>query len=170
MIEEQARVLAVQADTATVAVERRSACGNCSASGGCGTAVLATWLPNRRLIVRVADAIGVTPGDLVVIGLDEQQFQRIALRLYATPLLGLMIGALLGQTVGPFLGLSPELGSILLGLSGMLAALHWVRRRNSDTGAREGGGVQLLRVVTHAPFERHSLTVAAPAPLQRDTR
>lgn len=146
MIEESARVLSVDAGIATVSVQRRSACGSCSAKVGCGTALLASWLPQRRLTFQVENHVGARLGDMVVIGLDEQRLQRYAMVLYATPLAGLLVGAVTGQWLAGVIGTGPELTSVVFGLSGVLTALVWVRRGSTGLDSGKTGGVQLIRV------------------------
>lgn len=146
MIEESAHVREVDAGIATVSIQQRSACGSCAASGGCGTALLASWLPQRRLTFQLDNRIGAQKGDIVVVGLDERRLQYYALRLYATPLVGLIAGAVAGSWLADRVGIDPELMSVGLGLSGVLAALAWVRRRSQGLGRHDNTGVRLIRV------------------------
>lgn len=150
MIEESARVLRVNAGIATVSVQRRSACGTCSVHSGCGTALLASWLPRRRLTFGVDNRVGARLGDTVVIGLDEQHLQRYAMLLYATPLVGLLVGALMGQWLAGAIGTGPELMSVVFGLSGVIMALVRVWRRGPGLDSHDRGAVQLIRVADPA--------------------
>lgn len=83
---------------------------------------------------------------MVVIGLDEQRLQRYAMVLYATPLAGLLVGAVTGQWLAGVIGTGPELTSVVFGLSGVLTALVWVRRGSTGLDSGKTGGVQLIRV------------------------
>ncbi len=159
MIEEQARVIAVRTGTATLAIERQSACGSCNASGGCGTALLADWFPKRRMTLQVDDSIGVSAGDLVVVGLDDGLLQKAAFKLYALPLVGLLGGAVIGQLIGGRLGLPPELASILLGLLGVTMALFYLGKSSSGAGTTQNSDVRLLRVVTYGFAEQGTVSV-----------
>lgn len=145
MIEEEASVVRVSAGLAEIVTERRDACGSCSAKHGCGTSLLATWLPRRRLSFRITNEIGAQVGDRVVVGLDESALQRGSLLLYAAPLGGLLSGAIIGEGLFPRIGWSSELGAVLLGLLGLTVALGLVRRVTAGqvVGGREG--IRLLR-------------------------
>ena len=147
MIEEQARVAAVRQDLAEIVVEKQSACGSCAAKSGCGTSLLSAWLPKRQMVIRLKNEIGARPGDRVVVGLDEAQLQRGSLLLYALPLAGLILGALAGEALFPFFGLSAELGAVLTGLCGIIAALAFVRHSSMSRLGDGDGGIRLLRVV-----------------------
>ncbi len=150
MIEEQAKVVAVDADCAEILIHKQPACGSCSASRGCGTSLLASWLPRRRLTFRVKNRVNARPGDTVVLGLDETALQKGSLMLYALPLVGLITGAITGEHGFDLLGLSQELGAAVLGLLGLIAALVFVHRKGSAIVQQGDGGVRLLRVV-HSP-------------------
>jgi len=148
VIEEQARVASVQHDLAEIVVERQSACGGCAARSGCGTSLLSTWLPKRQLVFHLNNAIGARPGDRVVLGLDEAQLQRSSLLLYALPLVGLLFGAIGGEMAFSSLGFSAELGAVVTGLFGVVAALTYVRHLSSARFMAGDGGIRLLRVVS----------------------
>lgn len=151
MIEEQARVVSLQGDFAEVTVRQPSACGSCSAKGGCGTSLLAAWFPRRHLSFRMRNDIGARPGDTVTVGLDERYLQRGSLLLYALPLAGLLFAAILGERLFLSAGLSPELGAVLSGLLGLGGALITVRRLTTRSTAGAASGVRLLRVTGRQP-------------------
>ena len=145
MIEEQATVIAVSDELAEVATTRHSACGSCAASSGCGTS-----FPQRRLTFRLHNRIDARVGDTVIVGLNEGALQRSSLLLYGLPLVGLLAGAIAGEQVAAALAGPSELGGVLGGLSGLIAAL-WGVRRESERRVRSGKqSVKLLRVVTNA--------------------
>jgi sigma-E factor negative regulatory protein RseC len=143
VIEASARVVAVDGDRARVAVERQTACGSCAAKGGCGTRLISDWLPQRQLSFELDNQIGARPGDRVIVGLDESRMQRYALQLYAIPLAGLLLGAVGGHQFFAYQGWPAEPGSMLLGLLGVAAALHWVWRRGRRMKTRDSG-IRLL--------------------------
>jgi sigma-E factor negative regulatory protein RseC len=83
---------------------------------------------NQQLILPRGE-LSVEPraGDYVVVGIDEAYLQKSSLLLYAVPLLGLLAGAIAGQTL-----LGTELGGIAGGLSGLgggLFAIRWGAQR-----------------------------------------
>ncbi len=147
MIEEQAMVRALKGGHAEIEIQRQSACGSCAAKGGCGTSLLAEWFPKRQWLFVLPNRVDAKPGDTVVVGLDEHYLQRGSLLLYALPLAGLLFGAVIGEQLFIRLGYSAELGSILLGLSGVIAALLAVRQISFHLNQGREAGVQLLRVV-----------------------
>lgn len=131
MIEEHAQVIAVENNDVWVETQRRSACGQCAANKGCGTATLAKVLGNKRSQVRTLNpnATSVAVGDDVVIGINEQALVRGSLAIYMVPLLSLFVFGLLGQVLSvQLLMTNHDILPIVLGLAGLLAGFVWVRR------------------------------------------
>lgn len=133
MIEESAVVVEAGDGYAWVETRRRSACGACSASEGCGTAALAKIWGGRRARVRAISTLPLQSGDMVIVGLAEGALLRGSLLVYLLPLALLLAGALLGQAAFAGAGEEPVVlaGAVGLGL-GFLAAHVISRRLRSD--------------------------------------
>ena len=85
-------------------IQRRSACGGCRASDGCGTAALAKIWAGKRLRVRALADLPLRPGDEVIVGMADGALLRGASLAYLLPLALLFAGAILGQTAFAFAG------------------------------------------------------------------
>lgn len=133
MIEEQAVVVEIGEGYAWVETQRRSACGACTASEGCGTATLAKAWGDRRVRVRAISHLPLQPGDSVIVGLAEGALLSGSLLVYLLPLVLLLAGAILGQAVFAGAGDEPVVlaGAAGLGL-GFLMARAWSRRWRND--------------------------------------
>ena len=142
MIEERARVVAVGPGSAWVESTRRSACGSCHASSGCGTAVVAKLFGDKVNRLQVADPLGVQVGDRVVIGIADGTLTCASLLAYVLPLLALMIVALLAQSAG-----ASEGGSALFGIVGLCVGLWVTGRLTGGAAGRERYRPTLLRRV-----------------------
>lgn len=125
MIEEQARVVAVEGDLAWVETQRRSACGACGARSGCGSGVLAKVLGRRMSMVAAINQAGAQPGDQVIVGIAEQSLLRGSLAVYTVPLLAMFGGALGGEVLLPAWG---DMGAVVSGILGLGAGFLWLRR------------------------------------------
>ena len=129
MLEETAQVVRIRGEEVWVETQRRSSCDSCAAEKGCGTATLSKVLGTRRNVVRVLSAIPLGVGDRVVIGIREQALVRGSLAVYAVPILLLLLGGLLGELgAQQFIWENAELASVMLGISGLIAGLAWLRR------------------------------------------
>ncbi len=94
MLEERGIVVAVEDDAIWVETQRKSACGHCEQSSGCGTGVLSTLFRVGVTRFRVAPpAEPLNVGDAILIGLEEQALLRGSLMLYLLPLLALFLVA-----------------------------------------------------------------------------
>lgn len=125
MIEETGVVVTVAGDLAEVETRRQGACGSCSASGACGTSLLARWLGRKPLLLRAHNPIGAAPGDTVVVGVPEEGLVRASLVAYLIPLIGFMGGAMAGSHLFPALGNGA--GALGAG-AGLALGLSWVAR------------------------------------------
>lgn len=93
MIEQQGRVVGLDGADALVAVGGRSGCAACDAGRGCGAGIFGRLLDRFDEPIRVPNSLGLAPGQVVKIGLTENAFLGLALRLYGVPLcLGLLGG------------------------------------------------------------------------------
>ena len=134
MIEERAVVTETGQGYAWLDIRRRSACGGCRASDGCGTAALAKIWTGKRLRVRALADLPLRPGDEVIVGMADGALLRGASLAYLLPLALLFAGAILGQTAFAFAGeeLVVLCGMLGLGL-GFLAVRVLSRRFANDT-------------------------------------
>ena len=167
MIEEYGQVVQVSGDRVEITVQRQGACGSCSAKNGCGTSLVASLFPQRRLRFWLKNDIGAKPGDQVVLGLDEHHLQQGTLLLYALPLVGLLPGAMAGEALFPFFGLSAELGAVLFGLLGLTVALLLARRIAAGSMAHGTGGVRLIKVGHDLPSITAPTVSVTVAPAHR---
>ena len=136
MIEESGRIVEVEGAFAWIESERTTTCGGCAARNGCGTATLAKVLGKRRLRLRVINRINARVGDNVVIGISESGLLRGSLAVYAVPLLGLFIGALIGSVLdGQFFPAGSDTLSIAGAAAGFAVGLVWLKRFSRATGA-----------------------------------
>lgn len=99
MIEEQGKVVALQNDWVWVETERKTACGQCSVSKGCGTSVLANVFGKKANSIAVMKTLPVKIGDEVIIGIEENSLVKGSLLIYALPLILLIVFGLLGEVL-----------------------------------------------------------------------
>lgn len=129
MIEETGWVVAVDQQTAQVRIERRSACGHCAVRGGCGTSLLERYFGRKTPVVTAANPIEAANGEQVVVGIPEGSLLVLSFAAYLVPLLGLIGGGTLGALMSGGNGTNAaEFSSLLLGVTGFVAGLFWVRR------------------------------------------
>lgn len=127
MMEEQAVVLRVEHDQTYLEIVRRSPCGLCGQTRGCGVSI---WgkLFGHRTEFRAANPIDAKTGDSVVVGIEEQALLRSALVAYGVPLLTVIAGALLGTWLVP----AQDLAAVLGAAAGLVSGLAWLRIKSAQ--------------------------------------
>jgi len=129
MIEEIARVVAVDGGYAFVEVTRTSSCSTCNAKQACGTASLTSMFRFQPPALKLKNNIAAKPGDEVIVALPEQTMLTGSFMLYIIPLIMLMVSAIGFDFVfGFFFSLETELIQVAGGLIGLVVGLLIVRK------------------------------------------
>lgn len=130
---------------AWVDTERTSGCSSCSAKG-CGTGTLSKALGARSHRVRVRNPIDAQVGEGVVLGLRDDALVRGSFFVYIVPLLALLAGALLGETLAGRLGVAwADAFVALAGAVGLALGLLWLRSFGRRWADDEGHQPVILR-------------------------
>ena len=147
MIEESARVVSVEDGIAWVETLRKSACDHCEANKGCGTATLSKVLGQSRTHVKVLNPVGAKAGEQVIIGIEEKALVRGSMVIYAVPLISMIVFALGGEALKPFISSGDGL-TVLAGILGLAVGFGWVRRFAARIRLDEHYQPVILRRVT----------------------
>ena len=108
MIEEQAIVVGVENDVTMLEVVRRTPCGLCGQTRGCGISLWGRLFGHRPNIFKAVNQIDAKVGDSVIVGIEEQALLISSLTVYGIPLVTMLAGArnaVIGAVVGLMLGL-----------------------------------------------------------------
>lgn len=122
MIEEYAIVTKSAGTTATLEIERRTACGLCGQKRGCGNATWGKMLGHDSHDFTAENQINAQVGDSVVVGIDEQAVLNSAFFLYVVPLVGLLIGTLVADYL-----FKNQFYVILGAVLGLVLGFLWVK-------------------------------------------
>ncbi len=128
MIEERAVILSLQSEpsqtqtTATLEIERKTACGLCGQSRGCGNSIWGRLFGHQATAFKAQNRINAKVGDSVIVGINEKALLKSAILLYILPLVTLFFGAILASQ------LWQTDGSTMLGAAiGLVLGLLWVK-------------------------------------------
>lgn len=159
MIEEHAIILAVhasgepngneQTNTATIEVVRKSACGLCGKTRGCGNAFWGKLFAHKAPSFVAENAIGARVGQSVIVGINEQALMKTALLLYMVPLVMLFLGAILSSWL-----FNNEVLVLVGAAIGMLLGFVWVKAHTAGRQYYQNHQPKILRF-DHA--EQHHL-------------
>ena len=122
MIEEYAIVKKSAGTTATLEIERRTACGLCGQKRGCGNATWGKMLGHDSHDFTAENQINAKVGDSVVVGIDEQAVLSSAFFLYVVPLAGLLMGTLVADYL-----FKNQFYVILGAVLGLVLGFLWVK-------------------------------------------
>lgn len=129
LLEEVGRIVAYDTPGwVRVEVELKSACNHCSNSDNCGTSTIAKAFSVKTQQFSLPTDKHYPVGDLVKLGLPSSVILQAAALVYLLPLVGLFIGAPLGQMLSDLLLVTDpnthsDYFAIVFGLSG--GALSW---------------------------------------------
>lgn len=147
MIEIAGSIESVSGRSVTVHLASRSGCGACDIGRGCGLGPLLTLFARggpRRVRVPVAASVPLVEGDRVRFAISNGRLAGLAAAAYGLPLLGLMLGAAIANTILPDAADLATAGGAAAG-----AALAWLglRLAGFDRGLRG----QLQRSLRRSP-------------------
>ncbi len=143
MIEEEARVVAVDGDRVVIAVEKTSSCNSCSANNSCGTSSLARYFNFKPPELSIENTLQARAGDRVLVSMQDTLLMSGSFLLYIVPLLCLFAGAFLGKSLT--VEADGEWLQIVSGFAGLLLGLYLVRWWSSRLPA--GAAVKLVKVI-----------------------
>lgn len=97
MIEERARVVAVNNGQLLLEAQTKAACSGCAAKQGCGTSVLSRWVGRKFTRFQAPNTVNAVVGDEVVVGLAETAMLKGSVFVYLLPLLAMIVAAVLAD-------------------------------------------------------------------------
>ncbi|MCP3942023.1 MAG: SoxR reducing system RseC family protein [Desulfobacteraceae bacterium] len=127
MITENGIVTKASQTTAWIKTIRSGSCEGCSSRESCGTSH-----NSMEMIVTVKNTLGVKKGDQVVIGLETKPMIFLSFLLYVFPIILLMIGAIIGDSLAPTLKMNQSLCSMTLGFLFFGAAFLFIRKKQTS--------------------------------------
>lgn len=124
MIEEIGTVVELKGKhIAVILCQKSSACKHCAAMSFCQVGD-----DNKSMLVEAHNALGAVVGDRVKLATSSSAFLRSSFFLYVVPLIGLVLGAIIGQLVGERLeGVDPDLLSAVIGVAFLVGTFLLIR-------------------------------------------
>ncbi|PJC86282.1 transcriptional regulator [Vibrio sp. HA2012] len=143
-----ATVIAVKDDerghVLELSCQQQTSCSHCASQSSCGTGIVSKAVGNRSHKWELVTPQPVSAGQVIEIGLPEKKLIQFASVVYLIPLLMLMLGGLLGQSL---LGSSGEGGVILTAFLSMAAGLWLARRIAGKMKQASEQAITLIRVL-----------------------
>jgi sigma-E factor negative regulatory protein RseC len=126
MIEERAVILSLDNrfndSTATLEIERKTACGLCGQTRGCGNSIWGKLFAHQSTAFKAQNHINAKVGDSVIVGINEKALLKSALLLYILPLVTMLIGAILATQFK-----HTDVNAMIGAAAGLVLGLLWVK-------------------------------------------
>jgi sigma-E factor negative regulatory protein RseC len=152
MLKENGIVTTANESVAWVKTTRSSACEHCTSKDSCGTSG-----DQKDMIVMVKNTLNVGKGDHVVIGLETRHFLYVSFLLYVFPIILLFIGAVLGNSLAPYLQMDSSLASMFSGFLFFGLSFYIIRQKNNSLSKKEEYKPFLVKKRPHAiPVNCHT--------------
>jgi sigma-E factor negative regulatory protein RseC len=126
MIEERAVILSLETvsnqSVATLEIARRTACGLCGQTRGCGNSMWGKLFAHQSSAFKATNSIDAKIGQTVVVGINEKALLHSAFLLYIVPLAFMFFAAIVVNVL-----LHSESLTIAAAMLGLLLGLVWVK-------------------------------------------
>ncbi len=143
MATEQGVVLRTNSEAAWVKTTRSSACQGCTARKSCHT------LSNSQDVeVKALNIAGARAGDRIVLSFETKSLLKATFLIYVFPIIFLMLGALIGQMLAPFMALAPSALSVLLGFTFFFIALFFMKARANKLAAKNAYQPKITKILS----------------------
>ena len=146
MIEERAVILTLETTSennsiATLEVVRKTACGLCGQTRGCGNSIWGKLLNHKSVNFTAQNSINANVGDSVIVGIDEAALMKSALLLYIVPLATMLFGAILTSKM-----IGSDAASLLGAGAGLLLGFVWVKGHTAGQAYYQSHQPKILRL------------------------
>lgn len=134
MIEEQAQVVEIKGTKLILQAQTQSTCGSCAVNKSCGTSVLSKVVGRKFTQFEAENTIGAEVGDTVIVGIAEDALLKGSMVMYAVPILGMLVLAVLAELLLPELA-ARDLAIAVSGIMGLIfgsITSRWYFQRQSS--------------------------------------
>lgn len=146
MATEQGIVIKVDTETAWVKTRKSKACEGCSSRGACNA-----MGGGEDMEVEAINVAGGKVGDSVVLSFETNALLKATFLLYVFPIICMLIGALIGQTLAPVLNLGGSASSATGGFLFLGLSILFVKTKGNRMARQEEYRPKVIRVLKQQP-------------------
>ena len=132
MIKENAIVVSIEKDVASLEIVRNKPCGLCGLSRGCGISILGRLFGHRANIFKTQNTVNAKVDQIVVVGVEESALLWSSFAVYGIPLALLILGATLGSTAFSD-DLHADRNTALGAVLGLFIGYLWLKGHNQGS-------------------------------------
>ena len=144
---------------ADVVANKQGGCGSCSSAHSCHTSHAA-----KKMTTTVINPVNAEPGDIVVIDVSTNRLLKGLAVIYLLPVLGLLIGAIIGVNLKESLAMTETGSALLFGGIGLAAGFGMVMSISKLLSANDAFTPIISRIVRKGAIEPVIGGSPAPAP------
>jgi len=139
---EQGIVIRTNAGAAWVKTVKSGDCAGCSARGSCHS------LGNtNEMEVEAINAVGAREGDRIVLLFETSSLFKATFLLYVFPILLLIVGAMIGQAMAPYMDLNPSGAAAATGFSFFFAAVLIIKSRANKMAQKKEYRPKVVKIL-----------------------
>lgn len=113
------RIVAIKGLAAWVESDNQSACSGCAVVKGCGTKAISGYFNKDIGPLEMVNSFDGIIGDRIEVGIYNSTILKVSALIYLMPLVGLIIGAILGDALG-----GSDLFSMAFGIIGFTSGFY----------------------------------------------
>jgi sigma-E factor negative regulatory protein RseC len=144
MMTESGIIEKISNQKALVRIQKTSACDRCGCRDSCGV------LSDNKREIEVKNDLKASVGDVVEISIPERQLMKLSMIVYLTPILALVLGAVLGGMLAEKLDMSSEPMALLCGAVSLVVAFVGVKRFGRQPEVVEKYHPRMTRILTRS--------------------
>lgn len=133
MITEDGIITHATPETAWIKTTRSAACESCSSKDSCDV----SHHSSEEMTITVPNTLGVEKGDRVIVGINSGPMLFLSFLLYVFPIILLIIGALIGDTLAPVLEMNKSGLSMGFGFLFFAIAFLIIRKKQAGMSGKE---------------------------------
>jgi len=145
MSQETGIVETVEDEWVWVKTQRKSACAHCGHKDHCHTIE-----GGDRMLVKAKNLAAARKGDEVELFLNTKTQLKCVFMVYMVPVIGLLVGAFLGNSLFPLIGLNPNMGIFLFSVVGLIAGFIITRLFAGRMDTKNALTLRVTRVIKRA--------------------
>lgn len=130
---------------AQVVMDRKSACSGCDAgkADNCRSC-----LTRAKIKARVLNAEGAVKGDIVIVSLSRSKAMKGAAAFYLIPVVCLLAGAFIGNSIGNALIMDNSLSAMTGGFISLVTGFYIVRKISEQMNSDQGLIPEITKIVS----------------------
>ena len=142
MAKERGIVTKVIDSTAWVKTSRTSACEGCTSRSSCNIAE-----GGQEMEVEAINEAGAKVGDQIVISIASTALLKVSFMLYIFPIILMLFGAILGQSIAPRFHLNPSALSAAIGIGSFVIAFWVIRIKSNKLAQKSEYRPRIVRIL-----------------------